>query len=331
MRPAAALIWALAPGVLPNERTDGAPVEVVGGALDPADPSVVAVLVAPGLAVCTGALVGPRSVVTAAHCLELAPFAVFFGGSLDEDGGTIEVTQHWVHPRFDPTTLSYDVAVLELEHDAPVTPLELLRSPLDPTVVGRPVRFVGFGVDVDDSTVRHKRTGQSTIAELGAISFTSGAAIGQLCDGDSGGPVLLVEDGIERVAGLVSGGDVRCELFARHTRVDVVADFVGAALRCSDDSPESCADGGGDPGCRIAPPSSRCGAMALVIVVCALRRRLRSIVNATPTRSQPLRGSRSRAALHRHPSRVTPSSFSPGAVESPVSVATGEPSLSAGG
>ena len=68
---------------------------------------------------CTGTLITPRLVLTAAHCgadLDLAVAvdvgSVFFGQSSDDVDDLVPMTQAWIHP--DKDGLDYDLAIVEL-------------------------------------------------------------------------------------------------------------------------------------------------------------------------------------------------------------------------
>src|SRR6185295_20195739 len=70
---------------------------IVNGMVDPGDPAVVALLDG-GRAFCTGTLVSPHVVVTAAHCIDVSlggrepsTLQAFFGTTVGADGMTIEV------------------------------------------------------------------------------------------------------------------------------------------------------------------------------------------------------------------------------------------------
>jgi len=196
---------------------------VTNGTDDPGDPAVVGLLASPEQAACTGTLVAPRVVVTAGHCVNRGMFDVFFGTAPAMGGETIPVIDSRAHPQFDFSTLTYDIGVLLLEHDATVAPVPMWPGTFDDSIIGRTVRFAGFGQTgiamLEPST---KREGSATIAELNDQKFTFFPMPSQPCVGDSGGPGFFMEtDGTEYLAGVISSGDPMCMMFARMMRIDI--------------------------------------------------------------------------------------------------------------
>lgn len=202
---------------------------ITNGMVDSGDPAVVA-LVSDGRAFCSGTLVSPRVVVTAAHCIGRRQVSVLFGTS----GAAIEtlrdVVDQRAHPSFEAIGLRHDIGVLLLGEPAPssVTPAAMRLRALPDSVIGGPVRIVGFGTTSPQSTADsgRKRAATATVSALDALSFVfSGES--QTCMGDSGGPAFMTFDGVEQLVGVHSAGDSRCEQYGRDTRVDGYAtDFV---------------------------------------------------------------------------------------------------------
>jgi V8-like Glu-specific endopeptidase len=211
---------------------------VVGGKSDTGDPAVVAITRRPTVCdaptptpFCSGALIAPRVVLTAAHCLvDVGPTAalqVFFGNDVTDPSGTADVVvASAVHPGYDPATHEMDVALLRLADDPKITPLTLGG---DPGPVGTIARVVGFGVDADASSVPGtKRDGDTKIESVTSTAFTTVPSPAMTCAGDSGGPVLIggVDGGGEVLVGVTSKGDTACKATAFNVRVDAVRAFI---------------------------------------------------------------------------------------------------------
>lgn len=232
-------------------------------------------------ATCTGTLIAPRVVVTAAHCFDRPiPFAVAFGPSVDMATETRMVSDVQLHPAYDSATGDNDIAVLVLDRQASAAPVAYATTPLATDAVGRTVRIVGFGAD-DQAVTGQKLEGTSTITEVSSTSFRTGPAPSMSCGGDSGGPVL---DGALLV-GLTASGDVGCEQYAVNTDIGAyAADFVDPAVAAAatGDGPDA------GPACNVDPPPDGGGcragggtSAATLVLVMALglvgrRRRLRA-------------------------------------------------------
>jgi len=174
--------------------------------------------------VCSGTVIAPHAILTAGHCLdsELPDIAV---GDTLAAATRQRALAAFPHPDFDPSTLDHDIAVVIVDPPLAIAPLSI-GATLAATA-GSTIRIVGYGWTVaNDTTPPARRTGTSQIDAIDDLRLTSRAAPSQACEGDSGGPALFDAGSGERVIGVASSGDAMGTQFARHTRVDVHADFV---------------------------------------------------------------------------------------------------------
>jgi trypsin len=230
---------------------------VVNGREPAKDEAQGLVYVRLGSTLCSGTLVDPRHVVTAAHCAtdvtgnprNPAAFAIGWSPT-----GVLPIPQ-WatvtavsVHPGYSPTTFVNDIAVLTLTQAiAGSRPMAMATETQsrDALVGGAAVRAAGFGYTssggtpssrslVADLTVMPDRIcrdtktsyriGDITFVGLGVDTSTAVCAIGvrspliiDTCQGDSGGPLYAGPPGDERLLGLVSVG-VGCAGFDERGR-----------------------------------------------------------------------------------------------------------------
>ncbi len=176
---------------------------------------------------CTATLVGQRTVITAAHCIQPDKEHIFYLGS---DGYSPE--EIVVHPQWnpDPQSLANDIAVLRLDHAPGIAPSVISRTAPS---VGMLVTLIGYGVTAEglkDADV--KRIATNTIHEVFEKRFNiagTGGGTGNTCHGDSGGPAFAEVEGQEVQVGVTSAGMGECGTLGYETRVDAYLDWLQTA------------------------------------------------------------------------------------------------------
>ncbi|MBZ4420533.1 trypsin-like serine protease [Myxococcus sp. RHSTA-1-4] len=209
---------------------------------------------------CSGALIAPDVVLTAAHCLAIfgprGPHEVYLGQVLLPQpepaprGRFARVARAVIHPDYDSRTHAYDAALLRLAAPVDVTPFPLPDSTSAPLVAGTGVRVLGYGDTKDaEAPAGRRRQGTLTVTRVESAAFHASPSPSMSCAGDSGGPVLLRDGGREVLVGLTASGDVACRDEAINVRVDALLDgFIRPFLA---EAPA--------PGVPTLPPGNLCG------------------------------------------------------------------------
>ena len=188
---------------------------------------------------CTGTLIAPDMVLTAAHCVE-SQNGGFIGdteGTFTVNGQTYRTTKVTVHPSYNPNNFGagYDIAIMKLERPVDgVTPYDINRTTPQ---VGQMLTLVGFGETGSSTSGSYNDFGNKTVGQT-AIDEVSETHISWNFDshdesntapGDSGGPAFVEQNGQLVVAGVTSGGDGDPHSlgdFSFDTRVDTLAAWI---------------------------------------------------------------------------------------------------------
>ncbi len=201
------------------------------------------------LLICTGTRVGPRLVLTAAHCvarlqLHLPSFTTARDISRATRDESVRAVRIYVHPKFDPVASRdmHDVALVELESAAPgpVSSIDFANGPS--LTADACVELVGYGGSARADVLRATKSARrGRIAAVAADEFVvGGPGESQSCMGDSGGPAFQSRaDGSSSIVGVVSrsaNDATECTDGTILTRLDAHDDWIAATLHAIRDA-----------------------------------------------------------------------------------------------
>lgn len=170
---------------------------MVGG--EQVDESLAASVVRVGN--CSGTLIAPSAVLTAAHCVEA-------DGSVEvriPSSATTARVRCVVHPRYRSSEPAHDLAVCRLDSPSSATPIPLMADG-PPVVLGASVNLVGYGLAAPfERGTGEVRSVDTRVGKVSNEGFLAGTVDRTACRGDSGGPMIVRDGATARVAGVIHG------------------------------------------------------------------------------------------------------------------------------
>ncbi|XP_055546996.1 trypsin-1-like [Wyeomyia smithii] len=223
---------------------------VVGGinALPNEFPSIVSLqrlILTASAHICGGTVIAPRWIMTAAHCITESPqgarFAIWAGAhniaTAEANRQAINVEMSIVHPDYLGGVNPSDIAVMRLvsylNYNNFVQPALLpaqgdLATPGPATLAGwgststgttpsMPATLQKVNKPIIDYDTCEEANGGAGNSPLGPTNVCTGPLTGGIsaCSGDSGGPLYVIENGVQTQVGIVSWGWIPCGSIGR--------------------------------------------------------------------------------------------------------------------
>lgn len=175
-----------------------------------ADSNVVA-LTNDGMLLCTGEVISPHVVLSAAHCVippQGTGIKAFIGPDINGPGQTIDVIEQTANPAYGGMG-AHDEGVFILADAAPVRPLSYNRLAIPTSWQGsHGARIVGYGMirPSDVTTAGTRRQTGLEIVEVDPNTLIYSNNFSGTCFGDSGGPAITSVAGNDVIISLTSYG-----------------------------------------------------------------------------------------------------------------------------
>jgi secreted trypsin-like serine protease len=328
-----------------DAQPDGSTDDIIHGEPDTKHAAVVALI---GKRLCSGTIVAKDVekkigwVVTAAHCVTTdTPTVAMLGADYVASSATrFEIVDFEAHPGFVAQGNVNDFAVVRIRGvDAKTPVIKLAREP-DNLTAGAEVTNVGFGRDTvaaasDPSMLNTKRQEiRQTIEDVTPEFIRFDMRKQGLCNGDSGGPVIVGTGSAARVVGIhsyITGG---CAGEGYSSRVIASSEFFDAQIRVAstqkgaaaeepvelpseEEAPEETSEPPDETttttkrfGCSATTGAGSTGWITLLVLALVARRRV-SASSCTSWRTDP--------NLRRHMTTGAPSAQAEAAVQEPPS------------
>ncbi len=197
---------------------------------------------------CSGTLITPTWVVTAKHCRLAAGVQFCMGYDPENPELCINSTEVIDHP-------DVDLTLVHLAEDVrgrmSVTPIGIFQEELGPEWIDRLAEAAGYGKTETGSIGTRYFTAEPIVALDNGFLTIDGQGQRGVCFGDSGGPALVIaDDGVVRIAGVLSNGDDSCLGRDNFTRTDLTRDWIEQYTGPTDDP--------GNQGCGDIGRVGRC-------------------------------------------------------------------------
>jgi V8-like Glu-specific endopeptidase len=254
---------------------------IVGGTVAPLTDNNVFQLIMTEMSgqmgICSATLIGSRTLLTAAHCVDTARSVLAHNAPSDSQiqfgGNTYRALRWSTHPGWNPNgqDLRNDIATIFLDR----APTNVTPKPWNSQTMqgsqGRSIRALGYGNTAPGSGNGTRRQVNLTVAQLTSqLIFMGDNQSKGICQGDSGGPTFLTfPDGVERQVGVHSFTTSQACTFGADTRVDAFVSFVQTNLAMNE-SPSCDRDGRCATNCPMTDYDCVCARDNICSSVCLM-------------------------------------------------------------